>query len=1150
MRTLLESLHSSAAAIPDIQALDEALESILSELTEKLNFEFATISLVDEYRNCIETVRGRNVSPGWIMRAKHALNQRDIQTHIVATADTKVFVGWDYLLDKEIYERFDHWRLARVWAPILSADGVVVGTIEAGCNKERKDEVFTEAAIQRVTQLGGEKGEEIATKRPHILLQKIAKDAIRLIGADSATLHVYRRKVPGSSEGERDESRELILAAGAGKATPEFVQSYAPRKRGRGTRAMRTGMADKVNPPQFKHAYPKLYEMGVTALAVVPLKLGPDAEGILGVHFWRTGKRFTSRELNLAEMFARHMEGVIQNYLLLRRATEAGSRAWALSGLQALMQSLTSPFSLPDVLQKIGRNALLTLDADNVALYQYHARSNDFYVPPVLDGQFLDAASMKTELSPDDILFEFVKRGVSQFIPDVHKHKEPDLARPGTNGKPRFIEREKVRSCAVLVLRSVEAGEIVGLLFVNFRQAHNFSGEEKRAMYALATSAALAIRNARLHKGDLNRQLELMHEVHAAIAEKGPDLKQVLERLLRHTLEMTGAKHGVCMLWNEHSHGLEPIARWPANEDYSIETQTIGEGIFGLTARSKESILLEDVMDRGKSMFVENIGEIWPAEIHQQIHPDTRCLIAVPLLDEGRLAGVLGIEHPEPRGLTQDDRALLQTLAVPAIIAFHTVDLYKRLEKRIHRLRALNSIAGCVQEHPYKLDTILHVFLTGITAGEGLGFSRAMLFLADKEGHTLCGRLAIGPVTRQEAEEVWDRFEQGQASSTRDLDSLLRQAERFSDEITEGRVVQYSPLSSAIEHVSFPIEPSAGAGASCLLNGETVAIEFNHPDPFREVLGQLTKPNDVEHAFAAVPLIGKHTGRIGVLVVDNRFLWTEREIDAEDIAGLEAFAGLLALSIENARLRQRLTEEQRVEHWREVTGSIAHSVGTLLFEVKGDVKELSYHLRELNEGIWKDVGTRLDDLNNGISMAERVLWNFRTFASPAPLELDHVDLRRIVKDLFQPVYGDCLNEISLPDTPLPILADSFKLSNALREIRKNAQEAMAGVRDKPKVIKVTANMDTSATAARTYAQLEIADNGPGFSDQVKHRLFQPYFTTKNDGSGLGLAIARRVITAHGGTLEADNSPDGGARFVVRIPMIISPKDVVEGASNG
>ena len=498
LRLLLDSLHSSAAAMPAVQALDEALESMLSELTETLNFEFALISLVDEYRNCVETVRGRNISPGWVMRAKHPLNVSDIQTHVVITGETKVIVGWDNLLDKEIYDRFEHFRLARVFAPIVSSDQRVVGMIEAGCSKERKDEVLTDSAIERVKQMGREKGEEIARTRPHILLEVIAEQAIQLVGADSATLHVYRRNIAESTE----LWGELILAAGAGKATPEFVKSDNPRQQGRGRTAIRTGKSEWLDDTrQFRAEYPGLYERGVRALAVVPLTLGPDAEGVLGFHSWQSGKRLTSRELNLAEMFAHEMEGVIQNYLLLRRATEAGSRAWALSGLQSLMQSLTSPFNLPDVLKKIAKNALLTLDADNVAVYQYHADRNSFDMPPVTDGQFWDPVSAQVHFTPGDVPFELLMHGGSRFMVDTSKH--PLFAALSKSGKPRFIDRERVTSCAVLVLRASEVGEIVGLLFVNFRHVHNFSGEEKRAMYALATSAALAIKNARLHKDDV-----------------------------------------------------------------------------------------------------------------------------------------------------------------------------------------------------------------------------------------------------------------------------------------------------------------------------------------------------------------------------------------------------------------------------------------------------------------------------------------------------------------------------------------------------------------------------------------------------------------------------------------------------------------------
>ncbi len=626
-----------------------------------------------------------------------------------------------------------------------------------------------------------------------------------------------------------------------------------------------------------------------------------------------------------------------------------------------------------------------------------------------------------------------------------------------------------------------------------------------------------------------------MHEVHAAIAEKGPDSKQVLERLLQQTLALTGAKYGVCMRWNEVTQVLEPIARWPVREDYPIESRVLGEGIIGLAAKSKKSILVEDVEDQNKSIFIETIGDFFPAKIYKKVTPDTRCEIAVPLLDEGRLLGVLNIEHPNPGAFTQDDRVLLQTLSVPAIIAFHTVDLYKRLERRIRHGKALNLVAERVQGSPYELETIFRLFLTGITAGDGLGFSRAMLFLADKDGHTLRGESAVGPITEQQAQDVWERFEKRRASPIPNLLSLLEEAEEFSEEIKKGRICEYSPLSNVIRHLSLPMDLSAGAVAKCLLHGKTVTVGYDKDDPFRRMLGQITKPDNVLHPFAAVPLIGK-PGPIGVLVVDNRFLWKERAIDAEDIAGLEAFAGLLALSIENVRLQQKVTEEQRVEHWKEVTARIAHTMGTLLFEVHGDVKELSSRLCTLHAGVSKDVEPLLEELNNGISRAEKVLWDLRTFAIPSALELEEVDLRRVVMDAFQPVHGDILIDMSLPETTMLAMIDSFKLGNALREIRKNAQESLLEVTDRPKLIRVTASVSHSVTVP-TYAQLEISDNGPGFSEDVRRRLFAPYYTTKHEGTGLGLAIASKVISAHGGTLEADNNPGGGARVVVRIPMV-------------
>jgi two-component system sensor histidine kinase HydH len=66
-------------------------------------------------------------------------------------------------------------------------------------------------------------------------------------------------------------------------------------------------------------------------------------------------------------------------------------------------------------------------------------------------------------------------------------------------------------------------------------------------------------------------------------------------------------------------------------------------------------------------------------------------------------------------------------------------------------------------------------------------------------------------------------------------------------------------------------------------------------------------------------------------------------------------------------------------------------------------------------------------------------------------------------------------------------------------------------------------------------ELEIADTGPGLSEQAQRRAFEPFFTTKSNGTGLGLAIVDRIAEVHGGDVAAANCPEGGAAFTIRIP---------------
>ena len=67
-------------------------------------------------------------------------------------------------------------------------------------------------------------------------------------------------------------------------------------------------------------------------------------------------------------------------------------------------------------------------------------------------------------------------------------------------------------------------------------------------------------------------------------------------------------------------------------------------------------------------------------------------------------------------------------------------------------------------------------------------------------------------------------------------------------------------------------------------------------------------------------------------------------------------------------------------------------------------------------------------------------------------------------------------------------------------------------------------------------EVEVADTGPGIPREMLPRLFQPFASTKDTGLGLGLTISRRIVEDHGGTLDAENRPGGGASFFVRLPV--------------
>jgi len=117
-------------------------------------------------------------------------------------------------------------------------------------------------------------------------------------------------------------------------------------------------------------------------------------------------------------------------------------------------------------------------------------------------------------------------------------------------------------------------------------------------------------------------------------------------------------------------------------------------------------------------------------------------------------------------------------------------------------------------------------------------------------------------------------------------------------------------------------------------------------------------------------------------------------------------------------------------------------------------------------------------------------------------------------------------EDSAPD--IRILADKIEIQQVLTNLLRNAAEAVAD-REHPSIAVRTEVRDGTV-------RVSVSDNGPGLPDQVQAKLFQPFVTTKKTGMGVGLSISHSIITDHGGRLRAEPSPEGGATFVIALPV--------------
>ena len=237
------------------------------------------------------------------------------------------------------------------------------------------------------------------------------------------------------------------------------------------------------------------------------------------------------------------------------------------------------------------------------------------------------------------------------------------------------------------------------------------------------------------------------------------------------------------------------------------------------------------------------------------------------------------------------------------------------------------------------------------------------------------------------------------------------------------------------------------------------------------------------------------------------------------------------MATELARGRQRLAAAERDQAWAEMARQVAHEVKNPLQPMRM-AAQLLQRARSEKDPRADLVAERLaKTVLEQTEALDRIASDFRAFAGIAPAQMTVVPVDAWLAEICQQCAGlfagKPVDVALLPGAPdARIAIDPKSLARVFVNLVQNAHEAApAGV----KVRVRSAVVDQRAVVT-------VVDDGPGIPTNVLGRLFEPYFTTKSSGTGLGLAICRRLVEAHGGTIQLRHSGAGETVFELALPL--------------
>lgn len=235
--------------------------------------------------------------------------------------------------------------------------------------------------------------------------------------------------------------------------------------------------------------------------------------------------------------------------------------------------------------------------------------------------------------------------------------------------------------------------------------------------------------------------------------------------------------------------------------------------------------------------------------------------------------------------------------------------------------------------------------------------------------------------------------------------------------------------------------------------------------------------------------------------------------------------------------REKLKQSEKISAWQEIAQRLAHEIKNPLTPIKLSAQRIlkkydtdsqtgAPEFQKVLKASVSSIIREVDNLND-------LLVEFREFARLPMPRLQSVRLRELVEEvaaMYADLSAGVTMDFSRVEEQIIIRADPGQIKQVFANLIRNAIQAM------PREGEVTIRSAVVHKENRQFCRIWIKDSGAGIPEEIRGRVFEPYFTSKSEGAGLGLAIVERIVFDHDGTIWFETQEDVGTTFIIDLPL--------------